>query len=187
MNKLKQEQAAIGQRRISTTFFPQACACLVIKYDCRPRVTPPPSSLTAKSQTLTTSPSLLRRQSNKHRSRPHSLAYTNARTKDSPIIISPAATSTTIKMRFALAAFGLAAVASASMSYDDKPDTPVAPYSPPANTTVPPKFTTKVVTSYTTYCPTPTEIVHGEITYTVTEATTLSEFQRQTDDGLSSC
>lgn len=80
-------------------------------------------------------------------------------------------------MRFTLAALGLAAVASASMSYDDKPDTPVAPYMPPKNTTTATTaFTTKVVTAYTTYCPTPTEITHGGTTYTVTEATTLSEF-----------
>lgn len=79
-------------------------------------------------------------------------------------------------MRFTLAALGLAAVASASMSYED---TPVAPYMPPKNTTTATAttaFTTKVVTAYTTYCPTPTEITHGGTTYTVTEATTLSEF-----------
>ncbi|KAJ4265650.1 clock-controlled protein 6 [Fusarium torreyae] len=34
--------------------------------------------------------------------------------------------------------------------------------------------TTEVVTAYTTYCPGPTEIVHGDKTYTVTEATTLT-------------
>ena len=32
-----------------------------------------------------------------------------------------------------------------------------------------PVYTTEVVTSYTTYCPSPTEIVHGSKTYTVTE------------------
>ena len=37
-----------------------------------------------------------------------------------------------------------------------------------------PAYTTQVVTAYTTYCPTPTEITHGGITYTVTEATTLT-------------
>ncbi|KAF5233819.1 hypothetical protein FANTH_12423 [Fusarium anthophilum] len=35
-------------------------------------------------------------------------------------------------------------------------------------------YTTEVVTAYTTYCPGPTEIVHGDKTYTVTEATTLT-------------
>lgn len=30
-------------------------------------------------------------------------------------------------------------------------------------------YTTEVVTAYTTVCPTPTEIVHGSQTYTVTE------------------
>jgi len=34
--------------------------------------------------------------------------------------------------------------------------------------------TTEVVTSYTTFCPSPTEIVEGGKTYTVTEATTLT-------------
>ncbi|KAK3196160.1 hypothetical protein K4F52_000539 [Lecanicillium sp. MT-2017a] len=34
--------------------------------------------------------------------------------------------------------------------------------------------TTEVVTAYTTYCPGPTSIVHGNKTYTVTEATTLT-------------
>lgn len=37
-----------------------------------------------------------------------------------------------------------------------------------------PVYTTEVVTSYTTYCPGPTTVVHGEKTYTVTEATTLT-------------
>jgi hypothetical protein len=35
-------------------------------------------------------------------------------------------------------------------------------------------YTTEVVTAYTTYCPYPTEVVHGSTTYTVTEATTLT-------------
>lgn len=34
-------------------------------------------------------------------------------------------------------------------------------------------YTTEVVTAYTTVCPTPTEIVHGTQTYTVTEVSTL--------------
>ncbi|KAJ9649104.1 hypothetical protein H2201_007255 [Coniosporium apollinis] len=37
-----------------------------------------------------------------------------------------------------------------------------------------PVYITEVVTAYTTYCPTPTEITHGGSTYTVTEATTLT-------------
>jgi hypothetical protein len=37
-----------------------------------------------------------------------------------------------------------------------------------------PVYTTEVVTSYTTYCPYPTEVVHNDVTYTVTEATTLT-------------
>ncbi|KAM0335936.1 hypothetical protein ACHAPQ_004669 [Fusarium lateritium] len=35
-------------------------------------------------------------------------------------------------------------------------------------------YTTEVVTAYTTYCPGPTEIVHGDKTYTVTKPTTLT-------------
>jgi hypothetical protein len=34
-------------------------------------------------------------------------------------------------------------------------------------------YVTEVVTAYTTFCPTPTEVVHGTNTYTVTKATTL--------------
>jgi len=37
-----------------------------------------------------------------------------------------------------------------------------------------PVYTTEVVTAYTTYCPEATEITHGGVTYTVTEATTLT-------------
>lgn len=48
-----------------------------------------------------------------------------------------------------------------------------ASYLPHANTTGV-AYTTEVVTAYTTYCPAPTEIVHGDKTYTVTEATTLT-------------
>ncbi|KAI9805252.1 MAG: hypothetical protein M1833_005705 [Piccolia ochrophora] len=58
----------------------------------------------------------------------------------------------------------------------------VATYHPPKNETSSaeptksehPVYTTEVVTEYTTYCPGPTEVVHGEKTYTVTEATTLT-------------
>eukprot|EP01003_Olkasia_polycarbonata_P004037 NODE_297_length_1034_cov_79.485279_g254_i0.p1 GENE.NODE_297_length_1034_cov_79.485279_g254_i0~~NODE_297_length_1034_cov_79.485279_g254_i0.p1 ORF type:complete len:159 (+),score=56.29 NODE_297_length_1034_cov_79.485279_g254_i0:172-648(+) len=35
-------------------------------------------------------------------------------------------------------------------------------------------YTTQVVTSYTTYCPAPTSIVHGDKTWVVTKATTLT-------------
>jgi hypothetical protein len=34
-------------------------------------------------------------------------------------------------------------------------------------------YVTEVVTAYTTFCPTPTKVVHGTNTYTVTKATTL--------------
>ena len=34
-------------------------------------------------------------------------------------------------------------------------------------------YTTEVVTSYTTYCPGPTEVVHNQQTYTVTEVSLL--------------
>ncbi|XTI91966.1 hypothetical protein V2W45_761099 [Cenococcum geophilum] len=37
-----------------------------------------------------------------------------------------------------------------------------------------PVYTTEVVTAYTTYCPEATEITHGGVTYTITEATTLT-------------
>lgn len=37
-----------------------------------------------------------------------------------------------------------------------------------------PVYETTVVSEYTTVCPTPTEIVHGSKTYTVTESTTLT-------------
>jgi len=36
------------------------------------------------------------------------------------------------------------------------------------------KYTTEVVTAYTTYCPEATTFTHGDKTYTVTEATTLT-------------
>ncbi|KAF1985805.1 hypothetical protein K402DRAFT_333974 [Aulographum hederae CBS 113979] len=35
-------------------------------------------------------------------------------------------------------------------------------------------YETKVLTEYTTFCPFATEVVHGDMTYTVTEATTLT-------------
>ncbi|KAF1820506.1 uncharacterized protein K489DRAFT_34488 [Dissoconium aciculare CBS 342.82] len=36
------------------------------------------------------------------------------------------------------------------------------------------KYTTEVVTAYTTYCPEATQITHGGVTYSVTSATTLT-------------
>jgi len=42
------------------------------------------------------------------------------------------------------------------------------------NYTEAPTYTTEVVTEYTTYCPGPTEITHGGITYTATSETTLT-------------
>lgn len=88
-------------------------------------------------------------------------------------------------MRFAVAASiaGLSAVAVASDGYK------VGGYGPPPmNTTMtssttsmpampemtPPTYTTEVVTELTTYCPQSTQITHGGVTYTVTEATTLT-------------
>lgn len=35
-------------------------------------------------------------------------------------------------------------------------------------------YTTEVVSSYVTYCPEPTKITHGGVTYTVTKPTTLT-------------
>jgi len=62
-------------------------------------------------------------------------------------------------MRFSIALTALAAsVASASYGYGNTTD----------------YTTTEVVTSYTTYCPSPTQITHGTHTYTVTSATTLT-------------
>lgn len=43
-----------------------------------------------------------------------------------------------------------------------------------STTTAAPVYVTEVVTAYTTYCPSATEITHGGVTYTVTEATTLT-------------
>lgn len=34
-------------------------------------------------------------------------------------------------------------------------------------------YTTEVVTAYTTYCPSSTQVVHGEKTYTVTEVSKI--------------
>jgi len=48
----------------------------------------------------------------------------------------------------------------------------VAGVSATSNGTV--HYTTEVVTAYTTYCPAATEITHGDVTYTVSEATTLT-------------
>ncbi|KAF2173718.1 hypothetical protein M409DRAFT_48653 [Zasmidium cellare ATCC 36951] len=75
-------------------------------------------------------------------------------------------------MRFAVAASGLVAVASASL----QGYAPPAGYAPASNATsaAPPSYVTEVLTSYTTYCPGPTSITHNGVTYTVTEATTLT-------------
>ncbi|KAF2206747.1 hypothetical protein CERZMDRAFT_89053 [Cercospora zeae-maydis SCOH1-5] len=71
-------------------------------------------------------------------------------------------------MQFAIAALGLAAVASASYA-------PPPSYGPPMNaTTQGPSYTTEIVTSYETYCPSATSIEHNGVIYTVTEATTLT-------------
>ncbi|EME80958.1 uncharacterized protein MYCFIDRAFT_183196 [Pseudocercospora fijiensis CIRAD86] len=90
-------------------------------------------------------------------------------------------------MRFAVAASlaGLSAVAVADGgwsygSYSPPPSnsstgvtggTTAAPVLPGAQ---PPSYTTEVVTQLTTYCPQATQITHGGVTYTVTEATTLT-------------
>lgn len=44
---------------------------------------------------------------------------------------------------------------------------------PPSNGTWADSYATTVLTAYTTYCPKATEITHGGVTYTATEATTL--------------
>lgn len=51
-----------------------------------------------------------------------------------------------------------------------------APAGPPSNSTGGwgDSYTTEVVTAFTTYCPKATEITHGGVTYSVTEATTLT-------------
>ena len=61
-------------------------------------------------------------------------------------------------MRFAVAAIATTLVAGASASYQNA-------------TTL---YTTEVVTAYTTYCPAATSIVHGNVTYTVTEVRDIS-------------
>ncbi|TKA76409.1 hypothetical protein B0A49_05396 [Cryomyces minteri] len=61
-------------------------------------------------------------------------------------------------MRFSIAAAAIVFVAGVSAASNDTL----------------PVYVTEVVTAYTTYCPAPTSIVHGNQTYTVTEATTLT-------------
>jgi hypothetical protein len=51
-----------------------------------------------------------------------------------------------------------------------KPKPTYAPLPPPANAT----YVTSVLTAYTTYCPAPTSVVQGNVTYTVSSATTLT-------------
>ncbi|KAI9848461.1 MAG: hypothetical protein M1837_000256 [Sclerophora amabilis] len=69
-------------------------------------------------------------------------------------------------MRFSTAASAAALVAGASASYSNA--------TIPSGTGSHPVYTTEVLTAFTTYCPSPTEIVHSSKTYTVTEATTLT-------------
>ncbi|KXS95486.1 hypothetical protein AC578_8797 [Pseudocercospora eumusae] len=88
-------------------------------------------------------------------------------------------------MRFTVAATlaGLSAVAVAHDGWS------MGGYGPPPSNTsssvtggttaaptlpVKPAYTTEVVTEFTTYCPESTQITHGGVTYTVTEATTLT-------------
>lgn len=75
-------------------------------------------------------------------------------------------------MRFAVAAAGLVAVASASLEGYGMPEG----YGPSKNMTsaapVPASYTTEVMTEYTTYCPGPTSVTHNGVTYTVTEVRT---------------
>lgn len=40
-------------------------------------------------------------------------------------------------------------------------------------------YTTEIVTAYTTYCPSPTAIVHGKKTYTVTEVSNTIRLDRE--------
>jgi hypothetical protein len=64
-------------------------------------------------------------------------------------------------MQFSVIAVLAAATAVSAGSYG---------YPAPGNVT----YTTEVVTAYTTYCPEPTTLTHGDKTYTITEATTLT-------------
>ncbi|EMC96061.1 hypothetical protein BAUCODRAFT_515072 [Baudoinia panamericana UAMH 10762] len=42
------------------------------------------------------------------------------------------------------------------------------------NTTVAPVYVTDVVTAFTTYCPSSTQLTHNGVTYTITSATTFT-------------
>lgn len=89
-------------------------------------------------------------------------------------------------MHFAVAAAGLAAVANAAqINYGAYAPPVYGGYAPPANETTTSStststtmshtmYTTEVLTALTTYCPSPTAITHGSMTYTITEATTLT-------------
>lgn len=81
-------------------------------------------------------------------------------------------------MRFtAAAAATMAGVAAASWSPDAGSwgGDHGAPAGPPSNGTWGgDSYTTEVVTAFTTYCPAATEVTHGGVTYSVTEATTLT-------------
>lgn len=75
-------------------------------------------------------------------------------------------------MRFQIAAAAMIAGASASYGYGyPQNTTSAAGYTTEAPY---PVYTTSVVTELTTYCPGPTKVTHGGVTYTVTEATTLT-------------
>ena len=82
----------------------------------------------------------------------------------------------------ALAAAAYAQVSNSTLATTEAPVTSAAPIESAENngtelttgTVSIIKTETNVVTAYTTYCPYPTEIVEGNKTYTVTEATTLT-------------
>jgi len=54
-----------------------------------------------------------------------------------------------------------------------RPVTTTPAPAPPAGT-APPVYVTTTVSEYTTYCPVPTSVIQGNVTYTVTQATTLT-------------
>lgn len=85
-------------------------------------------------------------------------------------------------MQFTVAALAMAGAAAASWSPDagshggwgEHGAPQGAPAGPPSNGTWGgDSYTTEVVTAFTTFCPEATEVTHGGMTYTATEATTL--------------
>jgi len=69
------------------------------------------------------------------------------------------------------------ATAGETLTITDCPCTlkhPVTTTAPTMVGTAPPVWVTTTVSEYTTYCPAPTTVVQGNMTYTVTEATTLT-------------